>query len=92
MKATPPNYPPPPHPTSALPHLQSSERDLYEGVDEVLLGPDEVLQGSHDGRVHARQAVGAVHAHDVLGALPLRRHAVGQQEVPAKVEDVNYLR
>ena len=41
------------------------------------------LQVCHDGRVHAREAVGAVDTHDVLGALPLCRHAVGQQQVPA---------
>ena len=64
------------------PDLQSGERDLDEGVYEVLLRPDEVLQGSHDGRVHARQAVRAVHPHDVLGALPLSRHAVRKQQVP----------
>ena len=53
------------------------------GVHEVPgLSAEGVLEVGHDGGVHAGEAVGAVDADDVLGALPLGGDAVGEQEVP----------
>ncbi len=63
---------------------QPGEADLHVGVGQVARLPAEgVLQVGHDGGVHPGQPVGAVDAHDVLGALALRRDAVGEEQVAA---------